>query len=144
MATLGAVTDLITASQVKLYIGTTPDLFRFLQVLDVNLGAPEFREPTTNGGSQYYYGDDDASINFTLLGTGTEMSYFIAKRERSNGLASSSTWQIVYTSNDGSTATMTVMGTLVPNFQITKPEEGGVKYTGTLRLTANVTSASVA
>src|SRR3990167_596848 len=139
MATLGSVSDLITASQVKLYVGTTPDLFRFLQVLNVNLGAPEFREPTTNGGAQYYYGDDDATIDFELLGTGTEMSYFLAKRERSNGLASSSTWQIVYTSNDGTTATMTVLGTLVPNFSITKPDEGGVKYNGQLRLTANVT-----
>ena len=144
MATLGSVSDLITASQVKLYVGTTPDLWRFLQVLDVYLDAPEFREATTNGGAQYYYGDDDSMVPFTLLGTGTEMSYLLAKRERTNGLASSSTWTIVYTSNDGTTATLTVLGTLTPKLHITKPEEGGVKYEGTLRLTANVTSASVA
>lgn len=143
MGTLGSVSDLITASQVKLYVGTTPDLFRFLQVLNVNLSAPEFREPTTNGSAQYYYGDDDTTVDFELLGTGTEMSYFLAKRERSNGLASSSTWTIVYTSNDGTTATMVVSGTLVPNFTISKPEEGGVKYAGTLRLVTNITSASV-
>lgn len=143
MGTLGAVSDLITASQVKLYVGTTPDLFRFLQILNVNLGAPEYREPSTNGSAQYYYGDDDATVTFDLLGTGTEMSYLLAKRERTNGLASSSTWTIVYTNNSGTATTLTVLGTLTPNLQISKPEEGGVKYSGTLRLTNNVTSASV-
>lgn len=143
MGTLGSASDLINASQVKLYVGTTPDLFRYLQILNVNLAAPEFREPTTNGSAQYYYGDDDTTIDFELLGTGTELSYLLAKRERSNGLASSSTWTIVYTSNDGSTATMVVSGTLVPNLQISKPDEGGLKYTGTLRIVTNITSASV-
>lgn len=143
MGTLGEVGELINASQVRLHMGTTPDVWRYLQVLNVDLGAPEFKEPTTDGKAQWFYGDDESSVDFEMLVTSPEIKTLIAKRQLTNGLASSTTWEIVYTDTSGGETTLTVLGTLSPNLSFTKPEEGGVKATGRLRLTANVTSASV-
>ena len=143
MGTLGEVGELVNASQVRLHMGTTPDVWRYLQVLNVDLSAPEFREPTTDGKAQYFYGFDDTNVGFEMLVTSPEVKLLLAKREQVNGLASATTWEIVYTDLSGGTVSLTVLGTLTPQLAFEKAEEGGVKVTGTLRIVDNITSASV-
>ena len=128
MANIGEVSELVNAQNLKLDVGS--DRYVMLQELDFHLGRPEAREPTTDGGVQYFYGKGDHYFDATLLLTTPEIKDFADKNALdSNGNLETTTFKIVATSRGPSptTSTITVIAQ-VPEFDIIKPVEGGLIF----------------
>jgi len=134
MANIGEIAELVNAQNLKLEVGA--NRYIMLQELDLHLGRPEAREPTTDGGVQYFYGKGDHYFDTTLLLTTPEISTFNALTELdANGDLTSTAFKIVSTPRGGgATATVTVNAVL-PDFNIVKPVEGGVIFRIRFRIT---------
>ena len=74
MANIGEINELVNAQNLKLDVGN--DRYIMLQDLDFHLGRPEAREPTTDGGVQYFFGKGDHYFDATLLLTTPEIISF--------------------------------------------------------------------
>ena len=135
MASIGSPTELVNAQNLKLDVGN--DRYVMLQELEFHLGRPEAREPTTDGGVQYFYGKGDHYFDATLLLTTTEISTFNGLTELdSNGDMPSTEFKIIAESREssGDDATITVNAVL-PDMNIVKPVEGGVIFRVRFRIT---------
>ncbi len=139
---LGTRAQLINAKQVLLRV--TNDTWTFVQVLDVQIGHPEIREPSTSG-TQYYYGDHDNSIDFEVLATEPNISKIVALGElNSNSFPTDNTFTVQWTTSTGDILEMTVVGHFAPNIRFHRDLEGAAKANVKLRITTDVTSADVA
>lgn len=134
MANLGEPAELVNAQNLKLDVGN--DRYIMLQELDLHLGRPEAREPTTDGGIQYFYGKGDHFFNATLLLTTPEISTFNALTvlDADGDLTSTAFKIIAQPRGGGSDVTITVNAVL-PDFNIVKPVEGGVLFRVRFRIT---------
>jgi len=144
MANIGEISELVNAQNLKLEVGA--NRYIMLQELDFHLGRPEAREPTTDGGVQYFYGKGDHYFDATLLLTTPEVASFNTLTELSaSGDLTSTTFKIVATPRTAanSVATLTVNAVL-PDFNIIKPVEGGVIFRVRFRLTDDTISVTVA
>ena len=135
MSNIGEIKDLINAQNLKLEVG--PDTYIMLQELDLHLGRPEAREPTTDGGVQYYYGKGDHYFDATLLATTAEIGSLNTLTELdSNGALKTTAFKIVATPRDSATATSTItVNAVLPEFNLIKPVEGGVLFRVRFRIT---------
>ncbi len=140
MVTLGEAAELISASEVKAF--RAGNLWRYLQVMNVNLGRSELLEGTTDGGTQNWYGPFDDVIDFQIKATTPEIRDMLTQNELQDGLASSATWELIYPSVTGGDTTMTVQAHLAKGIEINSDGEE-VMFTGSLRITVDPTSASV-
>lgn len=138
-----AASALINASEVSMKVGSTPDTWTMVQILNIHIGRPESREPTTDGGVQYFYGSHDNWIDYEILASRTEIGRWLDDTGLSNGLASERNYPIVYKDEAGTEATLTITATAAPDFNISRPTEGGVKFSGRLRITEEVSSADI-
>ncbi len=127
MANIGEIAELVNAQNLKLDVGT--DRYIMLQELNFHLGRVESREPTTDGGVQYFYGKGDHYFDATLLLTTPEIDSFNDLTELdANGDLPSTTFKIISEPRGGgSDATITVVAQL-PDFNIVKPIEGGLIF----------------
>ena len=141
MANLGNTTELVNAQNLKLDVGS--DRFIMLQDLDFHLGRPEAREPTTDGGVVYFYGKGDHYFDATLLLTTPEISTFNALTQLdSNGALPSNVYTILAQPRGaGGDITITVTAEL-PDFNISKPVEGGVLFRVRFRITTDTITVS--
>jgi hypothetical protein len=141
MANIGDIPELVNAQNLKLDVGN--DRYVMLQELDFHLGRPEAREPTTDGGVQYFYGKGDHFFDATLLLTTPEISSFNDLTELdSNGDLTNTVFKIVAEPRGGgSDATITVNAVL-PDFNIVKPVEGGVIFRVRFRITDDTVTVS--
>lgn len=135
MSNIGEIKELINAQNLKLEVG--PDTYIMLQELDLHLGRPEAREPTTDGGVQYYYGKGDHYFDATLLATTAEIGSLNTLTELdSNGALKTTAFKIVATPRDSATATSTItVNAVLPEFNLIKPVEGGVLFRVRFRIT---------
>lgn len=143
MANLGEISELVNAQNLKLEVGA--NRYIMLQELDFHLGRPEAREPTTDGGVQYFYGKGDHYFDATLLLTTPEISVFNALTQLSTtGDLTSTAFKIVATPRTASNSVATItVNAVLPDFNIVKPVEGGVIFRIRFRITNDTVSVVV-
>lgn len=133
MANIGEIAELVNAQNLVLDVGN--DRYIMLQELDLHLGRPEAREPTTDGSVQYFYGKGDHYFDATLLLTTPEINSFnLLTNLNSFGDLTTTQFKIMATAREGNTSTITVNAVL-PDFNIVKPVEGGVIFRVRFRIT---------
>ena len=144
MANIGEIAELVNAQNLKLDVGG--DRYIMLQDLDFHLGRPEAREPTTDGGVQYFYGKGDHYFDATLLLTTPEISSFNALTELdSNGDLTTKSYDIIAEPRESTSPTATItVNAVLPDFNILKPVEGGVIFRVRFRITDDTVSVVVA
>ena len=127
MANIGEDGELINAQNCKLEVGA--NRYIQLQELNIHLGRPESREPTTDNGVVYFYGKGDHTFDCVILATTPEISDLNALTELdANGDMTETAYKIVYTpEGGGATVTITVNAVLF-DYNIEKPVEGGVLF----------------
>ena len=135
MANIGEIAELVNAQNLKLDVGA--NRYIMLQEFDFHLGRPEAREPTTDGGVQYFYGKGDHYFDATLLLTTPEISTFNALTELDdNGDLTTTSFSILAEPRDSSEADVTItVNAVLPDFNISKPVEGGVLFRVRFRIT---------
>ena len=134
MADIGAISELVNAQNLKLQLGS--DRYIMLQELELHLGRPEAREPTTDGGVQYFYGKGDHYFDATLLLTTPEISTFNAFTELdANGDMPTNSYNIIATPRSGSPVSTVTVNAVVPDFNVVKPVEGGTIFRLRFRIT---------
>ena len=137
---IGDITELVNAQNLKLGLNNTSSANRYvmLQELDFNLGRPEAREPTTDGGVIYFYGKGDHYFDATILLTTPEISTFNAFTELdSDGNLPSNTWTILAEPRGGAADVTISVTAEIPNVNIVKPVEGGVIFRVRFRITTD-------
>ena len=134
MANIGEIAELVNAQNLKLDVGV--NRYIMLQELDFHLGRPEAREPTTDGGVQYFYGKGDHYFDSTLLLTTPEISTFNALTELdANGDLTSTAFKIISEPRGGGANVTITVNAVLPEFNIVKPVEGGVIFRVRFRIT---------
>lgn len=134
MANIGDTPELVNAQNLKLDVGD--DRYIMLQELDFHLGRPESREPTTDGGVQYFYGKGDHFFNATLLLTTPEISSFNALTVLNvDGDLTSTAFKIIAEPRGGGSDVTITVNAVLPDFNIVKPVEGGVLFRVRFRIT---------
>ncbi len=134
MANIGEIGELVNAQNLKLEVGA--NRYIMLQELDLHLGRPEAREPTTDGGVQYFFGKGDHFFNATLLLTTPEISTFNALTELDvNGDLTSTAFKIIAQPRGGGGDITITVNAVLPDFNIVKPVEGGVLFRIRFRIT---------
>ena len=134
MANIGDTPELVNAQNLKLDVGD--DRYIMLQELDFHLGRPESREPTTDGGVQYFYGKGDHFFNATLLLTTPEISSFNALTVLNvDGDLTSTEFKIIAEPRGGGSDVTITVNAVLPDFNIVKPVEGGVLFRVRFRIT---------
>lgn len=134
MANIGDTPELVNAQNLKLDVGN--DRYIMLQELDFHLGRPESREPTTDGGVQYFYGKGDHFFNATLLLTTPEISSFNALTVLNvDGDLTSTAFKIIAEPRGGGANVTITVNAVLPDFNIVKPVEGGVLFRVRFRIT---------
>jgi len=127
MPDIGAISELVNAQNLKLDVGL--DRYIMLQDLDFHLGRPEAREPTTDGGVQYFYGKGDHYFDATLLLTTPEISTFNALIELDdNGDLPTTEFSIISEPRGGGANVTIEVDAQLPDFNIVKPVEGGLIF----------------
>lgn len=141
MANIGEIAELVNAQNLKLDVGS--DRYIMLQDLDFHLGRPEAREPTTDGGVQYFYGKGDHYFDATLLLTTPEISTFNALTQLdSNGDMTSTAFSILAEPRGGGADVTITVNAVLPDFNILKPVEGGLIFRIRFRITDDVVIVS--
>ena len=141
MANIGEITELINAQNLQLDVGN--DRYIMLQELDLHLGRPEAREPTTDGGVQYYYGKGDHYFDATILATTPEISSLNALTQlNANGNMTSTQFKIISTPRGGGANSTITVNAVLPDFNISKPVEGGVIFRVRFRITDDTVTVS--
>ena len=142
MANIGEIAELVNAQNLKLDVGA--NRYVMLQEFDFHLGRPEAREPTTDGGVQYFYGKGDHYFDATLLLTTPEISTFNALTQLdSNGDLATTTFSILAEPRESTEADVTItVNAVLPDFNISKPVEGGVLFRVRFRITDDVVTVA--
>jgi hypothetical protein len=141
MANIGEIPELVNAQNLKLDVGG--DRYIMLQELDFHLGRPEAREPTTDGGVQYFYGKGDHFFDATLLLTTPEISTFNALTELDvNGDLTNTIFSIIAEPRGGGANVTITVDAVLPDFNIVKPVEGGVIFRVRFRITDDTVTVS--
>lgn len=134
MANIGEIAELVNAQNLKLDVGA--DRYIMLQELDFHIGRPEAREPTTDGSVQYFYGKGDHYFDATLLLTTPEISTFNALTVLdANGNLTTTTFSIIAEPRGGGSNITITVNAVLPDFNISKPVEGGVLFRVRFRIT---------
>ncbi len=135
MANLGEVAELVNAQNLKLEVGA--NRYIMLQELELHIGSPEAREPTTDGGVQYFFGKGDHYFDATLLLTTPEIASFNTLTQlNATGDLTSTAFKIVATGRGTPANSSTIaVNAVLPDFNISKPVEGGVLFRMRFRIT---------
>ncbi len=122
MADIGAIGEIINASETTLVVGS--DTYIMLQDLNIHIGRPEFRDATTDAGALYTYGKGEHFMTFTLLATTPELDTLAALNDiDTDGDMTSTSWTIVAKNVSAASKTFTCTGILNP-IDIRKGPEG--------------------
>ncbi len=138
MANIGEIAELVNAQNLKLDVGN--NRYIMLQELDFHLGRPEAREPTTDGGVQYFYGKGDHFFDATLLLTTPEISSVNALTELdANGDLTTTQFTILAEPRESTEADVTItVNAVLPDWNIVKPVEGGLIFRVRFRITDDI------
>ena len=141
MPVIGTLTELINATEVKLFLTDAENQYAMLQEIDLVINRQEFVE-TIPAGSAYFYGQFDNAFDATILLTDEDIGTYIDQVALTNGALTADTYLIELTAKDTTTKTITVTA-LTPRIEIQKLPEGGVKIRLRCRINEKVTSADV-
>ncbi len=141
MVDIGTLTEVVNATEVKLFISDTSSEFVLLQEIDLVIQREEYVEPIAIGNA-YFYGQFDNAFDATILLSGGDLASSIQFVSLINGALPTNTYLIQLTSKDGTTKTITVEA-VTPRLEIEKLPEGGVKTRTRFRITEEVTAADV-
>jgi len=140
MADLGAIGEIVNASELTLEVGS--DTYIMLTNLVINISRPEDRVATTDAGPVYTYGKGDNSFTATLLVTTPELSSLNTLTQTdANGDMTSTAWKIVAKNVSAATKTFAATGVL-RDYQVRKPEEGKVEIDIFVRITGDTITIS--
>lgn len=134
MANLGEFLELVNAQNLKLEVGAD----RYIQLQDLNLhvGRPESREPTTDGGVIYFYGKGDHTFDCVILATTPEISTWNALTELDgDGDLTTTAYKIVASPRGGGASVTITVNAVLFDYNLEKPTEGGVLFRLRFRIT---------
>ena len=149
MADLGALLEIVNASELTLEVGS--DVYVMLTNLVVHIGRPEDRVATTGAGPVYSLGLGDNFFTATLELTGPEIdgtaftnattaaSFNELGQITSDGKMNELDWKIVAKDNAGNTKTFTATGYL-REYDVRKNPEGKVEIDIFVRITGDTVS----
>lgn len=138
----GSVATLMLSTETQLKLAG--DEWVLLKDLQVHIGRPEDRTPTTDAGAIYTYGKGDHWLTFTVIGSPTEIDSLAALNEidANGGMPTASTWTVVGTAVSGAVATLTCTGYL-RDMDYRKGTEGKVELDCFIRITADTVAVAV-
>ncbi len=135
----GTIGEIIVSNEVTLVVGTE---YVGLQDLNIHIGRPEFRDPSTGLGAVYTYGKGDHHMTFTLLATSPELDTLAALNDiDGNGAMPTTSWTIVAKDLSGATKTFTCTGVLNP-IDIRKAAEGKLFIDCFVRITPDTVAVA--
>ena len=140
MADIGAISEIVNASELTLEVGA--DTYVLLTNLVITVTRPEDRSATTDAGPVYTYGKGEHSFTATLLVSTPELSSLNTLNETdANGALTSTAWKIV--AKDVSAATKTFAATgVLRDYTVRKPEEGKVEIDIFVRISGDTITIS--
>ena len=141
MVDIGTLTEVVNATEVRLYLTTTSNEYVLLQEIDLAIQREEYVEPIAIGNA-YFYGQFDNAFDATILLSNADLGTFIDSIFLTNGALTQNTYLIELTSKDAATKTISVTA-LTPRLELEKLPEGGVKLRIRYRINEEVTSADV-
>jgi len=141
MVDIGTLTEVVNATEVRLYLTTTSNEYVLLQEIDLVIQREEYVEPIAIGNA-YFYGQFDNAFDATILLSNADLGTFIDSIFLTNGALTQNTYLIELTSKDAATKTISVTA-LTPRLELEKLPEGGVKLRIRYRINEEVTSADV-
>jgi len=140
MADIGAITEIVNASELTLEVGA--NTYIMLTNLAIHIGRPEDRTATTDGGVLYTYGKGDNFFTATLVVTTPELSSLNTLTQiDSDGDMTSTAWKIVARNVSGATKTFAATG-ILREYDVSKPEEGKVNIDIFVRITGDTITIS--
>jgi len=140
MADIGAITEIVNASELTLEVGA--NTYIMLTNLTIHIGRPEDRTATTDGGVLYTYGKGDNFFTATLVVTTPEISSLNTLTQiDSDGGMTSTLWKVVARDVSGATKTFAATG-ILREYDVSKPEEGKVNIDIFVRITGDTVSIS--
>ncbi len=141
MVDIGTLTEVVNATEVRLYLTTTSNQYVLLQEIDLVIQREEYVEPIAIGNA-YFYGQFDNAFDATILLSNADLGTFIDSIFLTNGALSQNTYLIQLTSKDAATKTISVTA-ITPRLELEKLPEGGVKLRIRYRINEEVSSADV-
>lgn len=141
MPDFGSLTEVINATEVKMYLTDTNSEYVLLQEVELVLDRPETREATALG-SVFFYGQHNNIFDATILLSAPDIGTFLDLNALASGALTSAAYLLEYTPKVGAAQTITVTA-VVPRLSFEKLPEGGVKFRSRFRITEEVTSADV-
>lgn len=139
MPNLGEIAEIVNASELTLELGS--DNYILLTNLNLHIGRPEDRTPTTDGGALYSYGKGDNWFTATLVlstpeFSGATVDFNTLSQIDSNGDMTSTAWKIVAKDVSGTTKTAACTG-ILREYDVSKPSEGKVTIDIFVRITGD-------
>ena len=141
MVDIGTLTEVVNATEVRLFLTSTSNEYVLLQEIDLVIQREEYVEPIAIGNA-YFYGQFDNAFDSTILLSNADLETFIDSVFLTNGALAQKTYLIELTSKDAATKTISVTA-LTPRLELEKLPEGGVKLRIRYRINEEVTSADV-
>ena len=138
---IGTTTEIINASEVRLYLTDNTNQFITLQELTLIVNREEFRDDI-DGGAAYFYGQHDNIFEATLFLTGPDFGAYLDRTQFVSDVIAPSTFLLEYTDKAGLAQTVTVTA-LVPHQEFEKLPRGGVKTRQRFRINEEVSSTDV-
>ena len=140
MADLGAITEIVNASELTLEVGTDTNIM--LTNLQVHVGRTEDRTATTDAGVLYTYGKGENFFTATLVVTTPELSDLNTLGQiDSDGDMTTRAWKIVAADLAGAKKTWAATGVL-KEYDVRKTEEGKVEIDIFVRITGDTVTIS--
>ena len=141
MVDIGTLTEVVNATEVRLFLTTTSNQYVLLQEIDLVIQREEYVEPVAIGNA-YFYGQFDNAFDATILLSNEDLGIFIDSVSLTNGALTTNTYLIQLTSKDATTKTISVTA-ITPRLELEKLPEGGVKLRVRYRINEEVTSTDV-
>jgi len=141
MPAIGTTTELINASEVRLYLTNNTNQFIALQELTLVVNREEFRDDI-DGGAAYFYGQHDNTFEATLFLTGPDFGTYLNRTQFVSDALPASVFLLEYTQKDSTSQTVTVTA-LTPHQEFEKLARGGVKTRQRFRINEEVSSADI-
>ena len=138
---IGTTTEIINASEVRLYLTNNTNQFITMQELSLVVHREEYRDDI-DGGAAFFYGQHDNIFEATLFLTGPDLGVYLDRTIFVSDALPSNVFLLEYTDKAGLAQTVTVTA-LVPHQEFEKLPRGGVKTRQRFRINEEVSSADV-
>lgn len=141
MVDIGTLTEVVNATEVRLYLTSESNQYVLLQEIDLVIQREEYIEPIAIGNA-YFYGQFDNAFDATILLSNADLETYIDSVFLTNGALTTNTYLIELTSKDAATKTISVSA-ITPRLELEKLPEGGVKLRIRYRINEELSSADV-